>query len=138
MAQSSTPDRGYVQHMNILHGSSELIDVPKLVRECTDDWYNQTLCQVNDSVVRLGVLQGEYHWHKHDEEDEFFFVLSGALEIELEGGGSVVLGEQEGYVVPRGRLHRPIAAKKTVVLMVETVGIDPKGSEQDSTRKTGD
>ena len=44
---------------------------------CTDQWYNQTLCQVNDSVVRLGVVQGEYHWHKHDDDDEFFYVVSG-------------------------------------------------------------
>jgi mannose-6-phosphate isomerase-like protein (cupin superfamily) len=74
------------------------------------------------------VLQGEYHWHKHDDEDEFFFVLSGELEIEIEAGGSVQLGEQEGYVVPRGMMHRPIAAERTVVLMVETAGIDPKGT----------
>ncbi len=125
---SDKPDFNYVQHMNVLHGPCELIDVPKLVRECTDDWYNQTLCQVNDSVVRLGVLHGEYHWHKHEEEDEFFFVISGGLEIEIEGGGSVNLGEQQGYVVPRGMMHRPIASTRTVVLMVETSSIDPKGT----------
>jgi len=125
---SSRPDHPYVQHMNILHGPCELIDVPKLVRACRDEWYNQSLCQVNDSVVRLGVLHGEYHWHKHDDEDEFFFVISGGLEIELEGGGSVELGEQQAYVVPRGMLHRPVAANRTVVLMVETDSIVPTGT----------
>jgi len=83
---------------------------------------------VNESVVRLGVLHGEYHWHKHDEDDEFFFVISGGLEIEIEGGGPVKLGEQEGYVVPRGMMHRPIASKRTAVLMIETADIDPKGA----------
>ncbi len=125
---STEPKYPYVNHMNILHSSCELIDVPRLVRECTDQWYNQTLCQVNESVVRLGVLQGEYHWHKHEEDDEFFFVVSGRLEIELEGGGSVELAEQQGYVVPRGMLHRPIAETRTVVLMVETAGIVPTGT----------
>jgi mannose-6-phosphate isomerase-like protein (cupin superfamily) len=125
---SSEPDYPYANHMNILHGSCELIDVPKLVRECTDKWYNQTLCQVNESVVRLGVLHGEYHWHSHEEEDEFFLVVSGMLEIELEGGGSVKLGDQQGYVVPRGKKHRPIAETRTVVLMVETAGIVPTGT----------
>jgi len=45
-----------------------LVDVPSLVKACTDRWYNQTLCKVNDSVVRLGVMQGEYHWHKHNNK----------------------------------------------------------------------
>ncbi len=67
----------YVNHMNLLYESLQLIDVPALVEKCTDIWHNQTLCQVNDSVVRLGILQGEYHWHKHDKDDEFFFVLEG-------------------------------------------------------------
>ena len=63
-------------------GFLELIDVPRLIKECYDKWYNQTLCQVNDCVVRLGIIQGEFHWHKHDEEDEFFFVLQGKLLID--------------------------------------------------------
>ena len=75
----------YVNHMNILHDSLELIDIPSLVKKCTDKWYNQTLCKVNESVVRLGILHGEYHWHKHDNEDEFFFTLDGLLIIDIEG-----------------------------------------------------
>ena len=73
----------YVNHMNILYDSLQLIDVQGLVEECNDKWHNQTLCQVNDSVVRLGVLQGEYHWHKHDKEDEFFFTLEGKFIIDI-------------------------------------------------------
>jgi mannose-6-phosphate isomerase-like protein (cupin superfamily) len=115
--------------MNILHGALELVDVDTLVAACTDTWYNQTLCRVNDSVVRLGILEGEYHWHKHDREDEFFFTLDGVLIIDIEGRESVELRRHQGYVVPRGVVHRTRAPEKTVVLMVETVDILPMGDE---------
>lgn len=117
----------YVNHMNILYGPLQLIDIQSLVDACTDQWYNQTLCQVNDSVVRLGILHGEYHWHKHDKEDEFFFTLDGQLLIDLEGGETVELNPHRGYVVPKGVVHKTRAPEKTVVLMIETAGIIPTG-----------
>lgn len=117
----------YVNHMNLLHDALERIDVPSLVEKCTDKWYNQTLCQVNDSVVRLGILHGEYHWHKHDREDEFFFTLEGRLIIDIEGRDEVTLDRYQGYVVPKGVVHRTRAPRKTVILMVETAGIVPTG-----------
>jgi mannose-6-phosphate isomerase-like protein (cupin superfamily) len=120
-------DYPYVNHMNILYGPLQLIDIQSLVEACTDQWYNQTLCQVNDSVVRLGILHGEYHWHKHDKEDEFFFTLGGQLLIDLEAGETVELNPRQGYVVPRGVVHRTRAPEKTVVLMIETAGIVPTG-----------
>src|SRR5580692_5096017 len=91
----------YATHLDVKFAPLSVVDVPTLVRECKDRWYNQTLCKVNDSVVRLGVMQGEYHWHKHDNDDEFFFVLEGSFIIDLEDR-SVVLQPQEGYVVPKG------------------------------------
>ena len=124
MSDASYP---YVNHMNILHGPLQLIDIERLVGQCTDKWYNQTLCQVNESVVRLGILEGEYHWHKHDKEDEFFFTLDGKLIIDLEGAESVELGPRQGYVVPKGVVHKTRAPQKTVVLMIETAGIEPTG-----------
>jgi len=117
----------YVNHMNILYDPLQLIDIQSLVEQCTDQWYNQTLCQVNDSVVRLGIFQGEYHWHKHDNEDEFFFTLEGKLILEMEGDKSIELHPHQGYVVPKGVVHRPRAPQKTVVLMIETAGIVPTG-----------
>ena len=120
----------YVNHMNILYGPLQLIDIQALVGQCTDQWYNQTLCQVNDSVVRLGILHGEYHWHKHDREDEFFFTLDGKLIIEFEGRESVELHPHQGYVVPRGVVHKTRAPEKTIVLMIETAGIVPTGDEE--------
>ena len=119
----------YVNHMNILYPPLQLIDIQSLVDQCTDRWYNQTLCQVNDSVVRLGILEGEYHWHKHDNEDEFFFTLEGTLLIDLEGEETVELHSHQGYVVPKGVVHKTRAPKKTVVLMIETAAIVPTGDE---------
>jgi mannose-6-phosphate isomerase-like protein (cupin superfamily) len=117
----------YVNHMNILYDPFQLIDIPSLVEKCTDQWYNQTLCKVNESVVRLGILQGEYHWHKHDVDDEFFFTLSGKLFIDIEGEETIGLSQHQGYVVPKGAVHKTRAPEKTVVLMIETAGIVPTG-----------
>jgi mannose-6-phosphate isomerase-like protein (cupin superfamily) len=117
----------YVNHMNILCDALQLIDVPALVEKCTDQWYNQTLCKVNESVVRLGILEGEYHWHKHDVEDEFFFSLAGKLLIDIEGSETVELSQHQGYVVPKGVVHKTRAPEKTVVLMLETASIVPTG-----------
>src|SRR5438034_11373982 len=116
----------YATHLNVLFKQLETVDIPKLVSNVQDQWYNQTLCKVNDSVVRLGVMQGEYHWHKHDDDDEFFFVLSGTFIIDLEGR-SVALSPRQGFVVPKGVIHRTRAPEKAVVLMVETATIVPTG-----------
>ena len=116
----------YVTDLNTKFKHLDLIDVPEIVRECKDKWFNQTLTNVNDSVVRIGIVQGEYHWHKHDHDDEFFFVLDGKLLIDLEGR-TIELAPQQGVTIPKGVLHRPRAPQKTVMLMVETSSIQPTG-----------
>jgi mannose-6-phosphate isomerase-like protein (cupin superfamily) len=116
----------YATHLNVQFPALAVVDVPALVQACTDSWYNQTLCKVNDSVVRLGVLQGEYHWHKHDSDDEFFFVLDGRFTIDLENR-SVELGPRQGFVVPKGVVHRTRAPVRAIILMVETAAIVPTG-----------
>jgi mannose-6-phosphate isomerase-like protein (cupin superfamily) len=116
----------YATHLDVRFAPLERIDVPALVGACTDHWYNQTLCRVNESVVRLGVVQGEYHWHKHDQDDEFFYVVEGRFWIDLPDG-VVELGPGQGVVVPKGVRHRPRAPERTVILMVETSGIVPTG-----------
>lgn len=113
--------------MDIKFSHQELIDVNQVVAECTDKWFNQTLTKVNDSLVRLGILDGEYHWHKHEEEDEFFFVLSGKLYIDLEDK-TIELNPNEGTTISKGVMHKPRTLEKTVVLMVETDTIDPIGT----------
>jgi len=122
----SSPSYPYATHLDVLHPSLEVVDVARLVEECTDQWYNQTLCRVNDSVVRLGVIQGEYHWHKHDDLDEFFYVVEGVLLIDLEDR-VVELAPRTGFVVPKGVVHRTRAPQRTVILMVEGAGIIPTG-----------
>ncbi len=104
----------------------ELIDVAKAQRAVREQWVNQTLCEVNDSVVRMGVLQGEFHWHKHEREDEFFYVVEGRFEIDLEGR-TVVLDPQQGFTVPKGVMHRTRARERSVILMIESRGIVPTG-----------
>jgi mannose-6-phosphate isomerase-like protein (cupin superfamily) len=104
-----------------------LIDVQTLAEGCEYKWFNQTLCKVNDSVVRVGIIEGEYHWHKHDADDEFFYVVEGKLLIDLEDR-VVELAARQGMVVPRGVLHRTRAPQRCVILMVENAGIIPTGS----------
>jgi mannose-6-phosphate isomerase-like protein (cupin superfamily) len=116
----------YVTNLDIKFGHLERIDVPQLVAACKDKWFNQTLTQVNDSVVRLGIVEGEYHWHKHDNDDEFFFVLEGQLLIDLEDQ-TIELNPGQGVTITKGVMHRPRAPKKTVMLMVETSAIQPTG-----------
>lgn len=116
----------YATHLDILFPQLAKVDVQPLVDACADRWYNQTLCKVNDSVVRLGVMQGEYHWHKHDSDDEFFFVLEGEFLIDLEGR-TVALGPRQGFVVPKGAVHRTRAPHRCVILMIESAAIVPTG-----------
>lgn len=107
-------------------GHLEVIDIPKIADSLKDEWVNVDLSEVDDSKVRLGVVRGEFHWHKHDREDEFFLVLEGRLTIELEGR-SVVLLPKQGFTVPKGVRHRPRADERTVILMIEKNTVDPKG-----------
>ncbi|HEY2804403.1 MAG TPA: cupin domain-containing protein [Gemmatimonadales bacterium] len=120
-------DYPYETHLDIAFGPLETVDVPKVVDAVKHPWYNQTLCKVNDSVVRLGVVKGEYHWHHHDDDDEFFYVVEGKLLVDLEGR-TVELGPGKGIVVPRGVEHRTRALERTIMLMVEGAGIVPTGS----------
>ena len=116
----------YVTKLDIRFEHLEKIDVPQLVKECKDKWFNQTLTKVNDSVVRIGIVEGEYHWHKHDSDDEFFFVLEGQLLIDLEDR-MIELNPNQGTTITKGVMHRPRAPKKTVMLMMETSAIQPTG-----------
>ena len=117
----------YETRLDIYYQPLEVVDEKALADDCTYRWYNQTLCQVNGSVVRLGVVEGEYHWHQHDNDDEFFYVVEGQLLIDLEDK-TVALQPRQGFVVPKGVTHRTRATERTVILMVENAGIVPTGS----------
>ena len=132
---STGPAYPYATHLDVMFGALEKIALDPVVDAVRDQWYNQTLARVNDSVVRLGVMQGEYHWHKHDEDDEFFYVVDGRFLIDLEPaadgatpGRVVELRPREGFVVPKGVVHRTRAPERSVILMIETAAIVPTGS----------
>jgi mannose-6-phosphate isomerase-like protein (cupin superfamily) len=116
----------YNIHLDVKYGHLELIDVPSIVAANKEKWVNYTLSEVNESVVRIGIVEGEFHWHKHDNDDEFFFVLEGRLYIDLEDK-TIELGPNQGTTITKGVMHRPRAPKKTVMLMVETNAIQPTG-----------
>jgi len=124
----------YATHLNVLFQPLEKFAIDPLVGAVRDAWYNQTLVAVNGSVVRLGVVKGQYHWHEHTDDDEFFFVLDGSLLVDLEPradgtpGRVISLGVREGFVVPKGVRHRTRAPDRAVILMVETASIVPTGS----------
>jgi mannose-6-phosphate isomerase-like protein (cupin superfamily) len=119
-------DFPYDTRLDVKYKHLELIDVPAIVKANEHKWFNQTLTQVNNSVVRVAIVEGEYHWHKHDNDDEFFFVLDGQLLIDLEDK-TITLNPWEGFTITKGIVHRTRALKKTVMLMVETSDIVPTG-----------
>lgn len=118
----------YKLQMDLKYDYLEKINVPEIVENCKDKWFNQSLCQVNSSVFRIGIFDGEFHMHKHENDDELFFVIDGSIVLETENG-SFVLNQYEGICVPKGTMHRPIASKKAVVLMIENLGINPVGDQ---------
>jgi mannose-6-phosphate isomerase-like protein (cupin superfamily) len=124
---NSPPGYPYETRLNILYQSMEVIDEKALSDACEYKWFNQTLCKINESVVRLGVIEGQYHWHKHDNDDEFFYVVEGKLFIDFEGR-TVELAPRQGFVVPRRTIHRTRSSQRTVILMVENAGIIPTGN----------
>ncbi len=121
-----TVDSRYSINLDTRYDPLQVVDVQALVDACKDSWYNQTLVEVNDCVVRLGVMQGEFHWHKHDHEDEFFYVVEGRFIIDLEDK-TVELTPKQGFTVPKGVMHRTRAPERTVILMIEGAGVKPTG-----------
>jgi mannose-6-phosphate isomerase-like protein (cupin superfamily) len=123
MADTAFP---YLTKLDILKGPLDVIDVQAEADAVTHPWFNQTLCAVNESVVRMGVVKGDYHWHKHDDLDEFFYVVEGQFLIDVEGR-TIELNPRQAVVIPKGVMHRPRAPERTIILMVEGKDIVPTG-----------
>lgn len=128
-------EQDYTIHYEPMFTALQTIDLQALIEQVSERWYNQTLIQIGGVLVRLGVMQGEFHWHKHDDQDEFFFVLDGSFRIELEGAETVELGPRQAFSVPAGMRHRPVAPVRSVVLMIEKAGVIATGDD-DSTERT--
>ncbi len=124
-------EASYSINLEEAFGPLQFIDIQALAEAVEEQWYNQTLVRVNDCVVRVGVMQGEFHWHKHDAEDEFFYVVEGHFLIDLEEEDRTVeLTPKKGFTVPRGVVHRTRAPERTVILMIEGAGVIPTGDDK--------
>jgi mannose-6-phosphate isomerase-like protein (cupin superfamily) len=128
MTEGVEMPREYEMHLDVKYGHLETIDVAAEAA-AVEPWFNQTLTAVNDAIVRFAVIEGEFHWHKHDKEDEFFFVLDGELEIDVEGHTTFKLGRSQGVTIPKGVQHRPRARERTVLLLVEPATVVPTGDD---------
>ena len=116
----------YSIDLEVKYKPLEIIDVSELIDQSTKKWQNHSLCTVNKSVIRLAVIEGEFHWHKHNKEDEFFFVLDGLLLIDLEER-IIELKPKQGFTVPKGTMHRTRAPIRTSVLVIEDLSVKPTG-----------
>ncbi len=119
-------NKKYSIDLEVKYKPLEIIDIPQLIEDCTKKWQNISLCNINDSVIRLAVIEGEFHWHKHEKEDEFFFVIEGLLLIDLEEK-IIELKPKQGFTVPKGVMHRTRAPSRTSVLVIEKNTIKPTG-----------
>ena len=96
----------------------EKIDLARKLALFQETWSPKIVGRVNDCLVKLVKLQGEFVWHHHDDEDELFWVVSGRLRMELRDG-DVILEPGELIVVPKGVEHRPVAEEETHVVLIE-------------------
>jgi mannose-6-phosphate isomerase-like protein (cupin superfamily) len=119
-------DDRYDIHLEDKFGHLQLIDVAAEAA-AHEPWFNQTLTSINDSVARLGVIEGEFHWHHHDDTDEFFLGLDGQLLIDLGDRDTITLEPHQGFTIPRGVLHRTRAPVRTSILMIEAATVKPTG-----------
>jgi mannose-6-phosphate isomerase-like protein (cupin superfamily) len=94
------------------------VNLAEKLASFSETWSPRIVGELYGQQVKLVHLEGEFVWHQHENEDELFLVLEGALEIELRDG-TVALGEGEFYIVPRGVEHRPIARDRAQVLLFE-------------------
>jgi mannose-6-phosphate isomerase-like protein (cupin superfamily) len=94
------------------------VNIDAMLARFTDHWSPKKIAQINDYDVRIVKVQGDFTWHKHDDTDEFFLVLSGELTIQMRDR-DVVLGPREVFVVERGAEHCPRASVETAVLLLE-------------------
>ena len=104
-----------------------VIDIESKLVEIGEPWSPVDLATVNDQVVRMALFIGEYHWHRHEEEDELFYVYRGEVRIEVKGHRDIELRSGEMAVIPRNVEHRPVSASPSYVLMFEPLQLKSKG-----------
>jgi mannose-6-phosphate isomerase-like protein (cupin superfamily) len=109
-------------------GHMEILDLDRINEKIPEKWFNTTLSSVNDCLVRMGIFEGEFHWHHHEREDEFFFVYKGKLLLDLPDE-TLELVPGQGFTVTKGVEHRTRAHERTIVLMIEGRTVKPDGDQ---------
>ncbi len=121
------PTESYTVDPTVQYGPLQVFRISEVTARHCERWYNESLCRVNTSLLRLGRLEDPFPMHTHDDSDELFFVLEGTLRIETETN-AFTLRPMEGLCIPKGVLHRPVPEGVVLILMVEQDGLDPLGS----------
>lgn len=103
------------------------INLEDKIKELDEPWSPIDIARVNDQVVRMSLLEGEYHWHKHTNEDELFYVHRGSIIIQLKGQPDVALHEGEMAVIPKGVEHCPKTVEPSYVLVFEPYALQSRG-----------
>jgi mannose-6-phosphate isomerase-like protein (cupin superfamily) len=111
--------------------SSQPISLEAACKSLKELWSPRIVGRVNDQFIKVARVKGEFPWHTHDQEDEMFLVLRGALTIGRSAfdGGDVVVGPGEFFVVPRGVRHNTSAADDTWIALIETITTEHTGTE---------
>jgi mannose-6-phosphate isomerase-like protein (cupin superfamily) len=104
-----------------------VIDVESKRMEIDELWSPIDVALVNDQVVRMALCLGEYHWHRHENEDELFYVYRGRLVIEMKEHPDITLHTGELAVIPKDVEHRPVSDEPTYVMLFEPHALKSRG-----------
>lgn len=104
-----------------------IVDLKDKLAAFNEAWQPRTVALFNGHDIMVAKLRGEYHWHVHPDTDDFFLVLHGALEIDLEDETTISLKPGQVYVVPRGVRHRPRAPTEAHIMLIEPTGTPNSG-----------
>lgn len=104
-----------------------IVNIQEEIKSITKPWSPIDVAQVNNQIIRLAIFEGEYHWHKHNEEDELFYVIEGEIKIQIKNMDDIILKKGEMTVIPKGIEHRPVSEKKSVILLFEPEKLRSKG-----------
>lgn len=103
------------------------INLEDKIEQIDKPWSPVEVARVNDQVVRISLLKGEFHWHKHTDEDELFYVYKGSIVIQLKDQPDIALHGGEMVVIPKGVEHCPKSVEPSYVLLFEPYLLQTRG-----------
>ena len=113
----------------------DVVALTQQFEHITDYWSPRVVAQVNDQLIKVAKVKGDFVWHDHEHEDEMFLVLKGQLHLEMEDR-EVVLKPMDVFVVPKGVRHRPHCAEETWIVLFEPRATAHTGREQTAYTKS--